>query len=153
MWETDSPSTRTRTRSFIKNLFLEKRGSFGSKPDKWRPDAICNDPTLWINVDQRGSKGSGLQLHGSTNGTRQFVSPQVWIIWINAHKALIQQAKNLLIQMIHTCGEIICPRNPSLTGGIVLVQHESGNSRLMEQGRSSDAQATHSTSLLFMPQP
>ena len=52
---------------------------------------------------------------------------------------------------------------PSLTGGIVLVhraqhnthdaRHESGNTRLMEQGRSSDAQATHSTSLLFMPQP
>ena len=34
--------------------------------------------------------------------------------------------------MIHTCGEIICPLNPSLTGGIVLVQHESSNTGLME---------------------
>ena len=61
--------------------------------------------STWINVDQRAGTFS-------INGTRQFVSPQVWIIWINAHKALIQQAKNLLIQMIHTCGEINCPRNP-----------------------------------------
>ena len=30
---------------------------------------------------------------------------------------------------------------PSLTGGIVLVQHESGDIRLMEQGRSSYATA------------
>ena len=61
--------------------------------------------SAWINMDQRAGTFS-------INGTRQFVSPQVWIIWINAHKALIQQVKNLLIQMIHTCGEINCPRNP-----------------------------------------
>ena len=51
-----------------KILFLEKRGSFGSKPDKWRPDAIRNDPTLWINVDQRGSKGRHIQHHATKTG-------------------------------------------------------------------------------------
>ena len=83
MWETDLPSTRTDGSIREKILFLEKHGSFASKPDKWRPDAICNDPTLWINVDQRGSKGGHIQYSDVTNGTRQFVSPQVWIIWIN----------------------------------------------------------------------
>ena len=55
--------------------------------------------------------------------------------------------------MIHTCGEINCPANPSLTGGIVLVQHESGDTRLMEQGRFSDTLAACRKSLTeSMPQ-
>ena len=112
MWETDSHSTRTDGSIREKILFLEKHGSFGSKPDKWRPDAICNDPTLWISVDQHGSTGSGLQHSGTTKGTRQFVSPQVWIIWINGKNIRCINALQALIQMIHTCGEINCPRNP-----------------------------------------
>lgn len=34
--------------------------------------------------------------------------------------------------MIQHCNDTKQRVNPSLTGGIVLVQHESGNSRLME---------------------
>ena len=45
---------RTRAaaaRSITKNfgVLLQKHGSFGSTPDKWRPNAIQRDPNLWIN--------------------------------------------------------------------------------------------------------
>ena len=34
-------------------VLLQKHGSFGSTPDKWRPDAIQRDPNLWINRPAR----------------------------------------------------------------------------------------------------
>ena len=68
--------------------------------------------SAWINMDQEAGTFSIRAPQREKNRTRQFVSPQVWIIWINAHKALIQRVFFPLIQMIHTCGEINCPLNP-----------------------------------------
>ena len=46
---------RRRAGAIAKNfgLLLQKHGSFGSTPDKWRPDAIQLDPNLWINMPAR----------------------------------------------------------------------------------------------------
>jgi len=47
----ERPAPGTRAEAGAKNfgVLLQKHGSFGSTPDKWRPDAIQRDPNLWIN--------------------------------------------------------------------------------------------------------
>ena len=51
--------------------------------------------------------------------------------------------------MIQHCNDTKQRVNPSLTGGIVLVQHESGNTRLMEPVTSATL-SQRDTSLIIM---
>ena len=48
-WSDHPARTRAEAARKIFGLLLQKHGSFGSTPDKWRLNAIQRDPNLWIN--------------------------------------------------------------------------------------------------------